>query len=429
VDGLFSEENVMKEKNKTKEQLAREADALKERVRELEDQKASCDHTQKELLRVTRALKALSSCNQTLVRAKDLTDYLSEICRNIVENGGYSLAWIGFAQQDEQKTVLPVARYGYSEGYLDTVNITWADTERGRGPTGTAIRTGKAVSAQDILTDEHYAPWRAEASKRGYASSIALPLIGEAGTLGSLNIYAAEPDAFDEEEVKLLTELANEIAYGVRALKMRLTREEAETDLRESFGKLKKALNGTVNALTEILQRRDPYTAGHQIRVAKLACAIAKEMGLSEDRIEGIRIAGLLHDIGKITLPSDILARSGRISTLETDIIETHAQVGYEIIKTIEFPWPVLDAVLQHQERMDGSGYPSGLSGEKIILEARILAVADVVEAMSSHRPYRPTLGMDRALAEITDNRGVLYDPEVVDACLRLINEKGFTIE
>jgi putative nucleotidyltransferase with HDIG domain len=420
----------MKEnETKTGKDLIRKIEVLRHRVRELEDEKASCIHTEKELLRVTRALKAHSSCNHILVSAKDLTEYLSEICRNIVEIGGYSLAWIGFAEQDEQKTVQPVAQYGYADGYLNTVKITWADTELGRGPTGTAIRTGQAVIAQDILTDEHYAPWRAEASKRGYASSIAIPLIGDARTLGSLNIYAAEPDAFDEEEVKFLTELAADVVYGIRALEMRTERDKAEKELRESFGKLRKALNGTVNALTEILQRRDPYTAGHQIRVSKLACAIAQEMGLSEDRIEGIRIAGLLHDIGKITLPSDILARSGRITTLETDIIETHAQVGYEIIKTIEFPWPVLDAVLQHQERMDGSGYPSGLSGEKIILEARILAVADVVEAMSSHRPYRPTLGMDRALAEITEYKGVRYDPDVVDACLRLINEQGYIIE
>jgi putative nucleotidyltransferase with HDIG domain len=420
----------MKEnETKTGKDLIRETEALRHRVRELEDEKASCVHTEKELLRVTRALKAHSSCNHILVRAKDLTEYLSEICRNIVEIGGYSLAWIGFAEQDNQKTVQPVAQYGYADGYLNTVKITWANTELGRGPTGTAIRTGQAVVAQDILTDAHYAPWRAEASKRGYASSIAIPLIGDERTLGSLNIYAAEPDAFDEEEVKFLTELAADVAYGIRALEMRTERDKAEKELRESFGKLRKALNGTVNALTEILQRRDPYTAGHQIRVAKLACAIAQEMGLSEDRVEGIRIAGLLHDIGKITLPSDILARSGRITTLETDIIETHAQVGYEIIKTIEFPWPVLDAVLQHQERMDGSGYPSGLSGDKIILEARILAVADVVEAMSSHRPYRPKLGMDRALAEITEHKGVRYDSDVVDACLRLINERGYAIE
>ena len=152
-------------------------------------------------------------------------------------------------------------------------------------------------------------------------------------------------------------------------------------------------------------------------------------MGLSEDQIEGIRIAGLLHDIGKISVPSDILSRPGQMTNLETDIIETHAQVGYEILKTIEFPWPVLEAVLQHQERLDGSGYPAGLSGDKIILEARVLAVADVVEAMSSHRPYRPTLGMDMALAEISDNRGLRYDSDVVDACLRLINEQGYKIE
>lgn len=386
-------------------------------------------HTERELLRVTRALKALSRCNHVVVRSKEQSEFLREVCFNIVENGGYRLAWIGFAEQDEQKTVRPVAQYGYEDGYLGTVNITWADAERGRGPTGAAIRTGKPVISQDILTDPNFAPWRTEAAKRGYAAMIALPLIREESTIGSLNIYAAEPDAFDEEEVKLLGQLANDIAYGIGALEMRARREQAEAELKESFGKLKKALNGTVHALSEILMRRDPYTAGHQMRVAKLACAIALEMGLSEDRIEGIRISGLLHDIGKISVPSDILSRPGQMTNLETDIIETHVQVGYEILRAIEFPWPVLDAVLQHQERLDGSGYPTGLSGDKIILEARILAVADVVEAMSSHRPYRPTLGMDVALAEISDNRGVRYDPDVVDACLRLINDKGYKIE
>jgi putative nucleotidyltransferase with HDIG domain len=413
---------------KAGEDLIREAAALRQRVRELEQEKSSCRHTEKELLRVTRALKALSSCNHALVRAKDVSLFLQEICRNIVEFGGYRLAWIGFAEQDEQKSVRPVAQFGYEDGYLDLVRITWADTERGKGPVGTAIRTGKPVVSQDIFTDQNFAPWRAEASKRGYASLIALPLIRKDRAIGSLNIYAAEPDAFDAEEVQFLHDLANDLMYGIGALEMRSQHEQAESERKESFEKLKKALNGTVFALTEVLQRRDPYTAGHQQRVAQLACAIAQELGLTDDRIEGIRIAGLLHDIGKVSVPSEILARSGRITNLETDIIETHVQVGYEILKTIEFPWPVLDAVLQHQERMDGSGYPSGLAGDKIILEARILAVADVVEAMSSHRPYRPTLGMDMALKEITDNRGIRYDPEVVDACLRLVNEKGYKI-
>jgi putative nucleotidyltransferase with HDIG domain len=417
------------EKNRTKEQLIKENVALRQRVREQESERSLHEQTEKELIRVTRALKALSSCTQTLIHARDVATFLKEICCDIVSYGGYRLAWIGLAEHDEQKTLRPVAQCGYEDGYLNTVNITWADTERGKGPAGTAIRTGKPVIAKDIPTSQSFAPWRAEAVKRGYASAIALPLISKNRTLGTLNIYAAEPDAFDEDEVKLLNELANNVTYGIGALEMRSKREQAETGLKESFEKLKKALNGTVYALTEILQRRDPYTAGHQGRVAELACSIAQEMGLSEDRIEGIRVAGLLHDIGKIYVPSEILARPGRISDLETDIIETHAQVGYDILKTIEFPWPVVEAVLQHQERLDGSGYPSGLRGDAILLEARILAVADVVEAMSSHRPYRPTLGMDRALKEISDYRGVRYDADVVDACLRLFNEKGYKIE
>ena len=419
----------MNEKNRTKEQLLKENTALRQRVRELESEKSFHEQTEKELIRVTRALKALSSCTETLIRAGNVSEFLKEICCDIVSDGGYRLAWIGIAEHDEQKTVRPVAQCGYEDGYLNTVNITWADSEHGRGPAGTAIRTGRHVIAKDIPTSQSFAPWRAEAVKRGYASAIALPLISKKRTLGSLNIYAAESDAFDADEVNLLTELANNVAYGIGALEMRSKREQAEAGLKESFEKLKKALNGTVYALTEILQRRDPYTAGHQGRVAELACAIAREMGLSEDRIEGIRMAGLLHDIGKIYVPSEILARPGRISSLETDIIETHAQVGYEILKTIEFPWPVVETVLQHQERLDGSGYPSGLRGDDILLEARILAVADVVEAMSSHRPYRPTLGMDMALKEISDFRGVRYDADVVDACLRLFNEKGYMIE
>jgi putative nucleotidyltransferase with HDIG domain len=175
---------------------------------------------------------------------------------------------------------------------------------------------------------------------------------------------------------------------------------------------------------------KDPYTAGHQRGVAQLACAIAKEMGLPEEQIEGIRMAGLIHDIGKITIPAEILSRLGPLNDLEYGIIKTHSQAGYNILNgTIEFPWPVAQIVLQHHERMDGSGYPQGLSGEEILLEARILAVADVVEAMASNRPYRSARGIDKALKEISRNKGILYDPEVVDACLKLFTEKGFKFE
>jgi HD-GYP domain-containing protein (c-di-GMP phosphodiesterase class II) len=175
---------------------------------------------------------------------------------------------------------------------------------------------------------------------------------------------------------------------------------------------------------------RDPYTAGHQRRAAQLACAIANEMGLSEDQIEGIRMAGLVHDIGKINVPAEILSKPGRLNDLEFGLIKTHCQVGHNVLNgTIEFPWPVAQIVLQHHERMDGSGYPQGLSGEEIILGARILAVADVVEAMASNRPYRVAPGIERALQEIAQNRSILYDPEVVDACLKLFTEERFKFE
>lgn len=193
--------------------------------------------------------------------------------------------------------------------------------------------------------------------------------------------------------------------------------------------KLKKTMEGVIHALSLTVEARDPYTARHQRRVTGLACAIAGEMGLPEWRIEGMRITGLLHDVGKIVVPAEILSKPGKLSQYEFSIIKTHPEVGYEILKEIEFPWPVTQAILQHHERLDGSGYPAGLSGKDIILEARILGVTDVVEAMSSHRPYRPALGLDSALEEISKKRGILYDPEVVDACLKIFTEKGFKFE
>jgi putative nucleotidyltransferase with HDIG domain len=208
-----------------------------------------------------------------------------------------------------------------------------------------------------------------------------------------------------------------------------ITRLKTEEELKESYQKLQKALKSTIQAIALILEKRDPYTAGHQKRMTKLACAIAEEISLSPDKIERLYIAGIIHDIGKINVPTEILSKPGRLSEIELSLIETHPQVGSDILKEMELPGEVSSIVLQHHERMDGSGYPSGLSGKAILREARILAVADVVEAMASHRPYRPALGLDKALEEITKNRGILYDPEVVDACLKLFKEKRFKLE
>ncbi|KAF0123725.1 MAG: Metal dependent phosphohydrolase with a response regulator receiver domain protein [bacterium] len=205
-------------------------------------------------------------------------------------------------------------------------------------------------------------------------------------------------------------------------------RKLAEEKLGRSYERLQRAMDATIQTIALIVETRDPYTSGHQQRVARLASAIAEEMRLPKEQIETIRMSGLLHDIGKIYVPAEILSKPGRLSDPEMNMIKTHPQVGSDILKTLELPWRICPMVLQHHERMDGSGYPSGLTGEDIILESRILAVADVVEATASHRPYRPALGIDKALEEIWQNKGLLYDSRVVDACIELFSEKRFDL-
>ena len=213
------------------------------------------------------------------------------------------------------------------------------------------------------------------------------------------------------------------VAERTRDLKAELVeRVQAEAAVR-------RILESTIQVISMIAEIRDPYTSGHQHRVAALACAIAEELGFVEDQLEEIRVAGLLHDIGKISIPAEILACPRKLTDLEFEMIKAHPQVACDILKDIEFPWPIADIVLQHHERLDGSGYPNGLKGDEILLEARVLAVADVVEAMASHRPYRAALGIDKALEEISENRGVKYDAKVAEACLKLFAEGVFSFE
>jgi putative nucleotidyltransferase with HDIG domain len=221
-------------------------------------------------------------------------------------------------------------------------------------------------------------------------------------------------EPYSNEERRLLQMVSADVAINIDNANL-------YENIKRNHSELQKAMDGVIHAMSLVVGSRDPYTAGHQRRVAELARAIAKEMRLSEWQIRGIYIAGLLHDVGKISVPSEILSKPGKINATEFSIIKNHCQVGYEILQKIDFPWPVTRAILQHHERLDGSGYPEGLSGKDIVLEARILAVADVVEAMSSHRPYRPALGLSSALEEISRASG---DSDVVEACLRLLNGK-----
>jgi len=280
-----------------------------------------------------------------------------------------------------------------------------------------AIRTGTVQINRDFATNPRIAIWRSEALKRGYASSIALPLRDNDHTFGALTIYAHEPDAFDGEEVNLLTELADDIGYGVIALRTRIDREAG-------LRRLGRAVEETVQVIASAVETRDSYTSGHQRRVARIAEAIAIEMGLPEETTHGLRLAGIVHDVGKLGVPAEILSKPSRLSPTEYELVKGHVRTGYDILKQVEFPWPIADIVLQHHERLDGSGYPNGLKGDAILIEARILAVADVVESMISHRPYRPARGLDAALAEIQQGKGRLYDPRVVEACVKVMRER-----
>ena len=202
-----------------------------------------------------------------------------------------------------------------------------------------------------------------------------------------------------------------------------------ENELKRTLTTLRKAMGGAIQAVAVMVETRDPYTAGHQRRVSSLSRTIGQEIGLSEEQVDGLRMAGMIHDLGKIAIPSDILSKPSKLTEHEYGIIRTHPQLGYDILKNIEFPWPIARMVLEHHEKIDGSGYPQGLKENDILIESRILTVADVVEAIASHRPYRPALGLEKALEEISTNKGVLYDSAVVDVCLRLFREKGFKFE
>lgn len=205
-------------------------------------------------------------------------------------------------------------------------------------------------------------------------------------------------------------------------------RRKGELKLQQTLDSLKRATGTTIQVLVSALEAKDPYTAGHQSRSAHLACAIAREMGLTEDKIEGISMAGTIHDIGKLSIPAEILTKPSKLSELEFSLVQEHSRSGYEMLKEVESPWALAEIVYQHHERMNGTGYPRNLKGNEILLEARILAVADVVEAIASHRPYRASLGLETALNEIAKNRGILYDEAVTDACLKLFLEKGYRL-
>ena len=381
-----------------------------------------------QLRRLNRALTSIHACNEALVRFTDEAQLLDETCNLLVTEGGFRLVWVGQIEGPERRLRI-LAQAGREDGYIEAINPS-VITPSGAGErlSDIAIRTGESVICNDIATDPAFQRWRKAALDRGYASMIVLPLLSEGKAFGVIDIYAVEAGAFDDAEVRLLRELAGDLAYGITARRTRVELDRAVLEREAQEHRLRRSLEDSIRAIAATVESRDPYTAGHQRRVAELATAIAVELGLPKDRIDGLRLGGIVHDLGKIHIPAEILSKPGRLSAIEFELIKSHPQAGYEILGGIEFPWPIAEMVLQHHERMDGTGYPQSFKGRAILLEARILAVADVMEAMSSHRPYRPGLGVDKALAEIERGRGTAYDMEVADACLKLFREKGYTI-
>lgn len=367
------------------------------------------------LRRLNRALRTLSSTNHALIHATSEQRLFEQMCEIAVDIGGYAMAWVGL--RDSSGRAMPVAYAGDgAKDYLARAAASLSKADLRRGPTGTAMRTGETQINHSFAGNLALKPLRSAARKHGYRSSIALPLKENGHVFGALTIYATEQDVFDSDEVRLLEELADDTGFGIGALRDR----EGHRAARQ---RLQHGLEVTVEALASTVERRDAYTAGHQREVSEIATAIARRMGLPQYAIDGLRLASIIHDVGKIQIPAEILSKPGRLTPLEFALIKEHAQAGYDIVKDIDFPWPIADIIVQHHERLDGSGYPKGLKADDILLEAKILAVADVMEAMISHRPYRAALGLDAAMAEIKSGKGLLFDPAAVDACESLFRE------
>ena len=357
------------------------------------------------------AANLFMALNKNLMHSNDEIDLLQHMCDQIVQVGGYALARIVVADEVDPARIVTTYAAGRTDYIYEGLDTT-ADIAA-TGPTGTALRTRVTQVANDLSTHPTYEPWRRWAQTYGLSSSISVPFeIGSQAAV--LAVYARDKFAFDDSTVEQLVEIASECGFGVAHVR--------------TVNQLEAAFDGTLSALARMAESRDPYTAGHQKRVGALGAAIAAHLGLDDHLIELIRRSGQVHDIGKISVPSEILTFPGGLGALEFTMIQRHTVVGAEILTEASLPWPIAEVALQHHERLDGSGYPYGLRGEEIILPARIIMVADVVEAMSQHRPYRPGLGLDRAFTEVTTGAGTFFDASVVAACLAVF-EDGYMFE
>ncbi len=359
-----------------------------------------------------RAADTLSAGNGLLAVAEDEKGLLGAMCETAVAVGGYRFAWYGRCAPTNDGTpgerVVPVASSGGFQPYLDRLDIRTANTRTGRGSAGRAACTGHPAVESDMETDAATASWSTQDLGQEFRSSASFPVIIEGSLDGVFSVYASEPDAFDEHSLSILEDLATTLGYGVARVRER-------NELHRSFV-------SAIDLVAAVVESRDPYTAGHQALAAELARAIGEELGLDPHRLDGLSLGARIHDVGKVGVPIDILCRPGVLAPEELAVVRRHSTIGWEIAGHFDWPWPVADIIHQHHERFDGSGYPQGLVGDDILLEARIVAVADAFQAIAARRPYRAALGVDRAFAIIVDGAGTQFDPTVVDAFVRVLN-------
>lgn len=376
--------------------------------------------------RRTWALEAMSQCNHSLVAAGSESELLYGVCEALVLHDRYRLALVGWAKDDEDRRVELVAAAGPVRDYVKGLQLSWGDVPQGQGPVGRCLRERQIINTPNFVDSSRTLAWHDTVLALGLASVLALPLTRADGTAGVLALYADVPNAFGKEEEALFAELASNLMYGLQARQTQA--DYAASLLAQTLAarQQEQALCEALGAIAAVLEQRDPYTAGHQTHVAELAELIGKELGLDAERLRVIYLSAIVHDLGKIQVPVEILTKPGRLTSIEFALIKQHPEVGYEILKGIPFPWPIAEIIRQHHEYLDGSGYPQGLKGEQILLESRILTVADIVESMSSDRPYRPALGIDEARTQIAQMRGEKLDPVVVDACLRVLDRGEF---
>jgi len=368
-------------------------------------------------------LRAIRNINQLIFQEKDRERLIKGACNSLTATRGYYSSFIVLL--DEKGKIDTYAEAGLGEDFLPMLKLL----KKGELTTfgQIALKQEDVVIIKDPASACPDCPLVPVCSARGSVMTVRL---GREGKIyGVMSVSIPAHFITDKEEQALFLEAAGDMALGLNGIEMRKKLDKQTHDLKQRVKELKRAMDATLDTMSKIVEAKDPYTAGHQRRVSQLATAIAKELNFSQDKIEGIRIASLIHDIGKIGLPTEILSKPTKLSDIEFSLIKEHPKIGYNILQSIDFSYPVAEIVLQHHERLDGSGYPHHLKGDQISLEACIIGVADVVEAMSSHRPYRPALGINKALEEISKNKGTLYDTEVVDTCLILFKEKGFKFE